>query len=321
MAGLSLSVHVGSIPAPFPDASNTGPTGSLAAHAGRLWAVESDFTGSPGYVGGSGTDADPHVIESVGYTSESLFGDFDPGTLAGKVYKLRNCYLPGPVRTGDLDGLQPPIGICINGRAASPPKRVIFENCRFGPPGVTVPNGGPDPAVGGMGYVVQSQNTPFTLLKSDVWGGAANLWYANDAGAAAERSYAIDTWLHDQWVSGGAHTDNINGADPTNASNVTIDHCTVDGACGQRTNHRVVNCLGIYNTNAISGWYILNSLIKNGDFGVFWAGVGVGGAISDMRLINNTFDLTNLGTPFLGRVDILTQSGNVDQNGNALVFS
>jgi hypothetical protein len=288
--------------------------------SGQLYDTAAAVTGDSGFTGGVGTVGSPYVIDGVHYTTGSVVGDFDPGTLNGKYLKFTNCWFQGNVSTGDLDPLAMPLGVGINGRSGALPASVTLEDCLIAPAGDPVPAGGPSPVTGGMGFGFFSNNTPFTLTRCNVWGAAANIVVVNQ-GAAAVRSFVVDSWSHDQWVSGGAHTDNVNGADPTNASNVTFTHSVVDGKCGQRDpNSRVVNGFGIYNTQAVTGWVIDRCLLKNADFGIFWAGIGVGAAISNMTATNNTFDLTNLGTPLSGRTDILTQSGNIDQNGNAVTL-
>lgn len=309
----------------WPGASNTGPVlSTLRTTGGVLFASAEDFTGHASYVGGAGTLADPHVIERHRFTDGSLFGDYDPSTLSGKVYKLRHCYLGGLTSTGDLDGLAPPLGIGINARVGSLPARVILEDCELGPAsGSPVPAGGPDPATGGLGYTIAVNSVPLDMVRCSVWGGAANINIVN-GGTSAPRSTWTDCWWHDQWVSGGAHTDGINGADPTNASNVSVIHNVVDGKCGQRPvggapAGRIVNAFGIYNTQAIAGWYIRQCLIKNADFGIFWAPPGVGGAMSDMQVTDNQFDLSNLGSAFSGRAPNVA-SGNVDQNGDPIAL-
>jgi hypothetical protein len=321
MQGRTFPPSTPSSTASWPDGSSTGPTKPFAVtQTGKLYDAASAVTGDAGYVGGAGTLADPYVIDSVHYTTGSVVGDFDPGTLNGKYVTWTNCWFQGDVGTGNLDALAMPLGIGINGRSGALPAFVTATDCLFAPAGSPVPAGGPDPATGGMGFVFFANNTPFRLTRCDLWGGAANIVVVNQ-GAGAARSFVEESWSHDQWVSGGAHTDNVNGADPTNASNVTFTHSVIDGKCGQRgPSFRVVNDFGIYNTQAITGWVIDRCLIENADFGLFWAGVGVGAAITDMTATNNVFDLSNLGTPLSGRTDILTQSGNTDLAGNLITL-
>lgn len=300
----------------------SGPTKAFAhTTGGPAFDTAAAITSAVGFTGGSGTQASPYVIDSVHYTDETVIGDYSAGTLTGKWLKFTNCWFTGSTATGTLDALSPPLGIGANGRTTALPAMVILEDCLIAPPGSPVAAGGPNPASGGFGYTLFANECPVTVTRTNVWGGAANVWISNGAGTSAPRSTFTDCWIHDAWDSGGAHTDAVNGADPTNVSNVTFLRCIVDGKCGARTpTGRVVNAFGIYNTHAITGWVIDSCKILNGDFGVFWADTGQGAAITNMAIVNSTFDLTNIGLAHAGRTDILTQSGNVDQAGHPLTF-
>lgn len=300
----------------FPDATSTGPRfSSLHSIEGGLAARTTSAL--PAWTTGTGTISDPFIISRTTFNGLSWAGGYtsDPSDWAGKYIEYHDCEVfgePGnPTPSNSLAaGTRTDIDVI--------PAYITYKYCRIGPNAVPVANGGPPTSIGGFNAAFWSR-APFKLDHCDLWGAAVTVQFVSPAGTSAPRSYIQDCWIHDQWLSPGDHTDAINGADPTNASNVSVLRNTIDGKCAERgAPFRTVYGTAIYNTNAITGWIIDGNLFKNFDDAVFWAGVGQGSTITDMTVTNNTFDLSNLGDYFQGRTSILTWSGNVDLEGNPL---
>ena len=301
----------------FPDASTTGPRFSMlhTIEGGLAMRTTSD---RPAWTTGSGTIGDPYIISRTQFNGLSWVGGYtdDPSDWAGKYIEYHDCIVygePANPTPGNsfASGTRTDVDVL--------PAYITYQYCRMGPNATPVAHGGPPASTGGFNAAFWSR-APFTLDHCDIWGAAVNVQFVSPAGTSAPRSYIKDCWIHDQWLSAGDHTDAINGADPTNASNITIDHCTVDGSCAERgAPYRVVYCAAIYNTAAITGWVLNNNLFKNADCAIFWSNSG-GASISNMTVTNNVFDLSNLGDYFQGRTDVLTQSGNVDLVGNPLTL-
>jgi len=310
--------------ATWPAASSTGPTKAFGVtQTGKLYDRVSSITADGGFVGGVGTLTDPYLIDSVHYTTESVIGSSaGPTDLTGKYMRFTNCWFQSAVTTGDT-GTSKCMGHGVNGRTDALPAFVTYEDCLFAPSGSPVVAGGPDPSTGGFAYCLFSNLTPFKLLRCNLWGAAVNIAIVNQ-GSVAARSFIQDSWSHDQWDSAGAHTDNIVSNDPTNASNVTIDHCNVEGKCGARTpTGRVVNVVAIYSAQPVTGWVINNSRVAHGDFGFYYAAPGdPDDNITGVTITNNVIDNSDLGTVLHGHTDagVLTQSGNVDQSGTPVTF-
>ncbi len=290
----------------WPNASNVGlltaTTKTLAG--GRVddtaWFAQNGFPGA-------GTQADPYIIDKVTFTSQLTFGcACDSPALTGKYVKITNSRMYGS------GGNPTPGGSAFLWIADDGPFVTITDST-LAPNQTPLTSGGTTLGTdkGIFSYV------PFTALRNNIYG--ANVLVGFEIERSEGPTLIQDNFLHDIWSCCDDHTDIINGN--FHASHITVRHNYLDGI--RVNNSYVTNGIGIYDDPSTSAGIIEDWTIDNNYFDrsatMILSNTSTSRFLNPFILTNNTF--TNRYT--VNRVITRApsqQSGNVDQNGNPLIF-
>lgn len=260
-----------------------------------------------GFGKGSGTAADPYVVDRVHFTSQVNLGNWDSSNLTGKYIKFTNCRFDGS------PGNPTPGGSAALWARDNAPFFTV-EDSTLGPASGVLASGG---TAAGMDKGIFSY-VPFTALRNNIFG--ANVLVGFEIERNEGPTLIQDNALHDIWSATDDHTDVINGN--WHASNITVRHNLIDGI--RVGNTYVTNGIGIYDdpggsaVGIIQNWVIDNNYFDRAAIMIL--------ATSDKSRFLDPYVLTN--NTFTNRFTIKQvvsrspsqQSGNVDQTGKSLSF-
>lgn len=240
-----------------------GSVGVKVATSKKLGGVTIDDTAwfATNKFPGSGTKADPFLVDRVLFTGTVTLGGWDRSDVTGKYVKFTNCRFYGNPANPTPGG-----SAFVHVRDTGP--FVTVEDSTLAPNATELPTGGPPASVGGVDKGIFSY-VPFTLRRSEVWG--ANIGVGFETEQSEGASLVEDNWIHDTWSSAGDHTDLINGN--FHASHVTVRGNYLDG---HRTGgSKVTNAIGIYNDtkgcdgcSSIEDWTVVNNFFDRSATGI-----------------------------------------------------
>lgn len=256
--------------AQFPDASDTGPRYAPLFTDSDGLTLES-VSDLPAQTTGSGTAADPYVINRMKIDNGLTVGGWDPSNLSNKYVVFRDCIIhqPGYLISGQGEDER-----LVHLRYHGP--KVIFDHCLIGP----TMAGATYAATDGAFIQTIRADRSFELLYSEVYGGSSNISLSTEAGDFAAHGYTVieRNWLHgtyshyDPVEDEYEHTNSINGnmhASHVKVNANTIDGATIDGSSAGDATHG----LGIYNDPSgvyvITDWQITGNLFLNHDTHIF----------------------------------------------------
>ena len=291
----------------WPNASNTGvqvaTTRTLpgAAITSTAWFAQNGFPGS-------GTQADPFLVDRVLFTDQVALGDWNPTDLTGKWVKFTNSRFYGNAANPTPAGSS-----FIWARDYGP--FFIVEDSTLAP-------NQPPLATGGTTIGTQKgifSYVPFQVRRSNIYGTNVAVGFETErnetTGIVIE-----DNYFHDVWSASGDHTDLVNGN--FHASHVIVRHNMLDGI--RVGGSYVTNALGIYDnpTTTLAGtiedWTVDNNYIDRSAT-MLLATSNTSHFLGPFVVTNNVFTNRYTVGRFIARPPT-TQGGNVDQNGAPLSF-
>lgn len=256
---------------------------------------------------GSGTAADPFLVDRVRFSSIVTLGNWDSSNLTNKWVKFTNCFFGG-------NGAYPTPGGSAGIFARDNAPFFIVEDSTV--------------LVGGLGMGANFgifSYVPFQLRDSDVAG--ANILVGFETERSERTGVVIENnFLHDVWSSEGDHTDIINGN--FHASHVTVRNNYMDGirhnmnSKGEMSTTVVTNGFGIYDDPSSSAGIFENWTIDHNYIDrcatLLLATTNKSRFLDPFVLTNNVFARYTLLSTSARAPSV--QKGNVDQNGKALSF-
>lgn len=305
-------IHAAPTPPPsdWPNESNVGLLVSTTRTMAGASIDDAAWFSANGFNTGSGTYNDPYIIDRVLFTDIVLLGQWDANPFQSGWVKFTNCRFYGNPGNPTPDGSS-----CIRTRTFTP--HFIVEDSTLGPQGGVIPSGGTNPSEGGVQTCIQSY-TAFEVQRCNIFGGNVLI------GISTEQSDSTttieDNYLHDIWTAAGDHPDIINGN--AHASHVIAKHNYMDG---HRTGDSyVTNGFGIYDDPAgdpggiIIDWTIDENYIDRAATMIL-VPASSSRFLDPYVLTDNVFTQNYTVARHIGRSPS-AQSGNVDQNNQALSF-
>ncbi|MET1033158.1 MAG: hypothetical protein ABWX94_01530 [Candidatus Saccharimonadales bacterium] len=289
----------------WPSASNSGLQTTTTKTMGGAGIDDVAWFKSNGFPG-TGTAADPFLVDRVLFTSNVTLGNWDSSNLTGKWVKFTNCRFYG-------NGGNPTPGGSAALFARDNAPFFIVEKSTLGPNAPILASGG---TAYGTNFGIFSY-VPFQVRGSNIFG--ANILVGFETGRNDTTGVLVENnYIHDVWSSSGDHTDIINGN--FHASHVVVRNNYLDGI--RTGNSYVTNAFGIYDDPAgasgiFENWTIDHNYIDRAAT-LILATTNKSRFLDPFVLTNNTFARYSLLTVSARTPSV--QKGNVDQNGKALSF-
>ncbi len=290
----------------WPGASNVGLLCTTTKTiSGDVKITSASWFTSNGFPG-SGTVADPYLVDRVLFTGEVKMS----GSLGGKYVVFSNDRFYGHYGNPTPEYPDPCSYLWAEDSGAP---FFTVKDSTLGPNLPILSTGGTSAGTqkGIFSYV------PFTAIRNNIYGSNVPIGMEIDKNEGA--SLIQDNYLHDIWSDSDDHTDLINGN--FHASHMTIRHNYLDGI--RVGNDYVVNGIGIYDDPADSSGIITDWTIDNNYFdrsaSMIFSNTDTSRFTNPYVVTNNTFTNRFTNGRFVSRHPS-TQSGNVDQTGKALTF-